>query len=943
MTKYVSVPTVICPGCRKTVEASTLSDGVCQACARKMGNPLSTRRTDRAQGIVAAETQKSAEQMERDDRDRERRLLAEQDRVAREREEEFNREQEAQKELARREAARRNLLPFVMYFNDDYMPGWVHADICRRLEQFSRDVADKKSPRLMLYLPPRSGKQLADSTPILTTDGWKTHGELAPGDHVFHPSGRPVRVLAVSEKTPSDWVVTFSNGEQVRCHENHEWTVSHDKKGFATYSTEWLSKHLTRTEGKKTRYIARLPDISPVEYSHRALPLHPYVLGLWLGDGSSSKAAITHDRKDQPMIDKVVACGHKISSVCVHNQTGVYTTYFDGDRRANGGNKQGRCGLMLACLRELGVIDNKHIPEQYLTASVEQRLELLAGLIDSDGCCDKSARLLYATTNESLFKAVMRLATELGFRPYYHRAEPTLSTSGIQGRLPVYTVGFNPTVPLPQAIDRKIPKRAGLRRAVTIRSIEHKPNGEQGHCIQVDSADGLYLAGKKLIPTHNSEIASKTFPAWHLGHNPGHDIIGASYSAALAVDFSRKVRGLLQDERYRNIFPGTHMDESSQSAERWNTAEGGGYVAAGVQGPITGRGAHIAVIDDPVKDRNDAESEITRQAVKDWYSSTLYTRLAPGGGVLVIMTRWHDDDLGGWLLSCMAEAEQELAETGEWPEDADRWEVVRYPAIATHDEPYRKAGEALHPERYDLKALNKIKRTLIPRDWEALYQQNPVSAEGDYFKKQDFRLYETAPPIETLQIYAAWDLAIGKKDSNDFTAGFVVGIDHNLDWWVLDRYYGRWSASELIDKFFELQRVWKPTLQGIEHGQIEMTLEPFIQKEIAERKEQFNYIKLKTRGNDKMTRARPLQGRMQQGRVHFPKNALWVQELTNEMLAFPSGKHDDQVDALAWIGQMILMLAPQREKRPPPKKSWRQRLGKQLRGGGRSSTSHMAA
>lgn len=598
MTRYVSVPTVICPGCRKTVEASTLSDGVCQACARKMGNPLSTRRTDRAQGIVAAETQKSAEQMERDDRDRERRLLAEQDRVAREREEEFNREQEAQKELARREAARRNLLPFVMYFNDDYMPGWVHADICRRLEQFSRDVADKKSPRLMLFMPPRHGK---------------------------------------------------------------------------------------------------------------------------------------------------------------------------------------------------------------------------------------------------------------------------------------------------------------------------------------------------------SEIASKTFPAWHLGHNPGHDIIGASYSAALAIDFSRKVRGLLQDERYRNIFPGTHMDESSQSAERWNTAEGGGYVAAGVQGPITGRGAHIAIIDDPVKDRNDAESEITRQSIMDWYSSTLYTRLAPGGGVLVIMTRWHDFDLGGWLLSCMAEAEQELAETGEWPEDADRWEVVRYPAIATHDEPYRKAGEALHPERYDLKALNKIKRTLIPRDWEALYQQNPVSAEGDYFKKQDFRLYETAPPIETLQIYAAWDLAIGKKDSNDFTAGFVVGIDHNLDWWVLDRYYGRWSASELIDKFFELQRVWKPTLQGIEHGQIEMTLEPFIQKEIAERKEQFNYIKLKTRGNDKMTRARPLQGRMQQGRVHFPKNALWVQELTNEMLAFPSGKHDDQVDALAWIGQMILMLAPQREKRPPPKKSWRQRLGKQLRGGGRSSTSHMAA
>ncbi|MFC1051641.1 phage terminase large subunit [Pasteurella multocida] len=438
-----------------------------------------------------------------------------------------------------------------------------------------------------------------------------------------------------------------------------------------------------------------------------------------------------------------------------------------------------------------------------------------------------------------------------------------------------------------------------------------------------------------------SEIASKTFPAWHLGHHPEHDIIGSSYSSALALDFSRKVRGLVQDERYHNIFP-TRMDETSQSAERWNTAQGGGYVAAGVQGPITGRGAHIAIIDDPVKDREAAESEINRQAVKDWYSSTLYTRLAPGGGILVIQTRWHEDDLSGWLLSCMKEAEQELAETGEWPEDADRWEVVKYPAIATHDEEYRKAGEALHPERYDIKALNKIKRTLIPRDWEALYQQNPVSADGDYFKKEHFRLYDTAPDINTLRVYAAWDLAIGKKDSNDYTCGAVVGIDRSNDIWVLHRYYGRWSADELIQKFFECQDTWSPALQGIEHGQIEMTLEPFILKEINEKKKKFSYIKLKTRGNDKMTRARPIQGRMEQGRVHFPRQAPWFQEMQNEMLAFPAGKHDDQVDALAWIGQMILMLAPEREKRPPAKLGWRDRLRKQLKGTP-SGVSHMAS
>lgn len=147
----------------------------------------------------------------------------------------------------------------------------------------------------------------------------------------------------------------------------------------------------------------------------------------------------------------------------------------------------------------------------------------------------------------------------------------------------------------------------------------------------------------------------------------------------------------------------------------------------------------------------------------------------------------------------------------------------------------------------------------------------------------------------------------------------------------------------MIQQFFECQRVWNPTLQGIEHGQIEMTLEPFILKEMAEKKQKFNYIKLKTRGNDKMTRARPIQGRMEQSRVHFPRNAPWFQEMQNEMLAFPSGKHDDQVDALAWIGQMILMLTPQREKKPPAKKGWLYKLRAENRLTNTSGTSHMAS
>lgn len=916
---------ILCPKCKHFKNRQLFTDGVCNECASTLDDVLSTKPVD-----YAAQTQQEAQQ----EAELEYRLQAELDRAKQEREEAFNAEQEARKELARREAARRNLLPFVMYFNEDYVPGWVHADICRRLEQFSKDVADKKSPRLMLFLPPRSGKLLADSTPILTTKGWTTHGELKVGDYVFHPSGKPIKVLAVAAPVKCNASVTFTNGETIVCHEDHEWGC-HFRGVESMYKVHEtrriIENHIYTYPDGRTRLIHAMPKIKAVQFPERELPLHPYVLGAWLGDGHNAGPAIFHYHKEWGVIEKIVSLGHTVSRSSYSNIS-VLRTAFDGDRS----NK--KRGKMIDGLKRLNVYKNKHIPRIYLESSIEQRLELLAGIIDTDGNCEKDGRIRIITAREELKDGIVELATSLGFYPSCIRRD---TQSGFKGT-GSWCIYFKVDFPLPVALERKQPKVFSNRTNVYIKSAQSIETSEFGRCIQVDSADGLYLAGRKLIPTHNSEIASKTFPAWYLGHHPEHDIIACSYSSALAIDFSRKVRGLVQDERYQNIFD-TRMDESSQSAERWNTSAGGGYVAAGVQGPITGRGAHVGIIDDPLKDRDSAESETIRQSIKDWYSSTFYTRLAPGAGVILIMTRWHDSDLGGWLLQCMKEAEQEAAETGEWPEDADKWEVVRYPAIATHDEPYRKAGEALHPARYDLKALMKIKRTLIPRDWEALYQQNPTSADGDYFKKEYFRMYDSAPPLDTLRVYAAWDLAIGKKESNDYTCGIVVGVDRSNDIWVLHRYYGRFDAKELIEKFFECQETWKPTLQGIEHGQIEMTLEPFILKEMTESGRSLNYIKLKTRGNDKMTRARPIQGRMQQMRVHFPSGASWFQELQNEMLAFPSGKHDDQVDAMAWVGQMILMMSPNREKAPPPKKSWRDSLRKQIHSTQGYGLSHMAS
>jgi len=400
-------------------------------------------------------------------------------------------------------------------------------------------------------------------------------------------------------------------------------------------------------------------------------------------------------------------------------------------------------------------------------------------------------------------------------------------------------------------------------------------------------------------PRHGkSELASRRFPAWFLGRHPTKSIIAASYNSDLASDFGRQVRNIVSSGEYTPLFQ-TALAEDSRAANRWNTSQGGSYVAAGVGTAITGRGADVFLIDDPIKDRQEADSETQRQTVWDWYTSTAYTRLAPGGRIIVIQTRWHEDDLSGKLLA-------------EQARGGDKWDVLELPAINDH-------GEALWPDFYDLAALERIRTVLPARDWSALYQQRPAPDEGDYFKRDWFRFYNTVP--HHLRTYGASDYAVTAK-GGDYTVHVVAGVDPDDNLYILDVWRAQSESHVWVDAFIDLVAKHKPLNWGEEQGQIIKSLGPFIDKRMRERRVYCRREQMASVA-DKPTRARSFQARAAMGKVYLPHNAPWVADVLGEMLNFPVGKHDDAVDALGLIGRMLDTMSSGRAPKtdaPPPSK-----------------------
>ena len=404
-------------------------------------------------------------------------------------------------------------------------------------------------------------------------------------------------------------------------------------------------------------------------------------------------------------------------------------------------------------------------------------------------------------------------------------------------------------------------------------------------------------------PRHGkSMLASEFFPAWYMGRNPDHYVAAATYGQDLADDFGRKVKQQIEDSSFQSIFPGVTLQADSRSVRRFHlngleggiehtTKQNGAYYAVGVGGPLTGRGAHLLLIDDPVKDRETADSEVFRRKVRDWYTSTAYTRLMPGGRIVIIQTRWHDDDLSGWLLT---EQKQE------------GWEVLDLPALDRETE-----SKPLWPEQYDLEALKRIKAAIGPRDWSALYQQRPSPDDGTFFQKSWFKTWITKP--KDLALYGTSDYAVTDQ-GGDYTVHRIWGVAPDGDLYRLAGWRGQTSSDQWIERQIDLMAEFKPFAWFGESGVIQKAIEPMLVRRMRERKA-FCRMEWLPSIHDKPTRARGFQARAAMGRVWFEQGAD-----LDEFLRFPAGTNDDDVDTASLIGRALDMAHPAIAVINPPKK-----------------------
>jgi len=422
-----------------------------------------------------------------------------------------------------------------------------------------------------------------------------------------------------------------------------------------------------------------------------------------------------------------------------------------------------------------------------------------------------------------------------------------------------------------------------------------------------DVADGKTKRLMVFMPPRHgkSQTTSIFFPAWFLGNYPDKRVILSAYGADLALDFSKKSRDVLRE--YGDEIFGLRLSKRSQAGKAWDIDNyRGGMVAAGVGGAITGKGANVFIIDDPIKNQKEANSEVYRRELIEWYRSVAYTRLAPNGAIIICLTRWHKYDLAGSLIK------QQLEEDGEV------WDVINLPAIACDEDILgRERGKALWPEMFDENTLEIIKKAIGSYWFASLYQQDPTEEEGTLFRRGWFKYFretwiageqyyvlmdasgaERIVSKSKCEVFQMVDPAATEKEKSDY---FCIGTFANtpdMELLVLDIYREKLETTKHLDILKKKYQEFKPSFIGVEEKTFGLSIIQAGKKTLP--------IKGVKADRDKVSRARTVAIGYENGNNYHRLGAPWIDAFEKELIEFPFGQHDDQADVLAYAGAKMV-------------------------------------
>lgn len=741
-----------------------------------------------------------------------------------------------------------------------------------------------------------SGKAISIFTPIPTPNGYKLMGEIKPGDYVFDENGNPVLVGSTSEIFYDHpcFKVEFDDGEEITADSEHLWSVwdKHKRRWNIVTTLEMYAKQdLGKPKSGYQEKAYRIPLAMPLQFPRKKHIISPYDLGLWLGDGHSKAAEIT--------------CGKEDLEDTFQNIDWPTKTYREDKAAITIKFQEG----FLKELKNLELIYDKHIPEEYYYDSEENRWQLLAGLIDSDGTIakdgSKAGTVTFTNTNERLAMGTLYLVKSLGIKATIIKKPSKLYDKECK---PHYDVSFKTTVKFPR-LKRKRDlicdthdKRTLMRSVKKVSECESVPT----MCIKVDSPTGLFLCGTGCIVTHNSGVVLRTFPMHCLTY-PSKDRQYVVFIMATQRAASKRLKEI-EDEWLNNELLSMNLVrivEQSQNGfevivkdkddeEMWVRFEAYGKGAA-----IRGLNVHdarpsIVLIDDP-QDLEDAKSDTVQEGDWEWFLSDV---LFLGKKTRIFMI---GNNLGEkCLIERVIENQQDLKFTG-----------VRIPILDAE-------GNSVWPERWsseEIKAEREAFRRIGNLDvWEREKMCIAISPETQLFKKEYFKYYKQEElDVKDMNIFTTVDLAISQKETADYTVVCTVGVNSENHWFVLDIRYGRFDPTQTIDAIFEAVTRYHPVYVGMEKVAYQAALSHFIEKEMPKRNIWFTVKDLEAK-EKKEERIKAIQPRFKAGTVWFPMGASFLGELESEFLAFPKSLHDDLIDALAYQDQIYFAPVASYEK-----------------------------